>query len=106
MQYNTIQCSFEFGGGGSQRGSQSKKLKCSIIQTKQNTTAKYKRNKIQTWQKAKIPKYKQTKYKRTKCKLPKYKCNKIEMKKKYKKYKYKTKQITMKKIEFDLHSLT
>ena len=76
------------------------KYKCSIIQTEQNTTPKYKQNKIQTWGNAKNTKYihhkiqmakiqmdrntNGSKYKwieikmdwntnRTKCKLPKYK---------------------------------
>ena len=34
------------------------KYEYSIIKTEQNTTPKYKQDKIQTWQNAKIPKYK------------------------------------------------
>ena len=49
------------------------KFKYSIIETEQNTTPKYKQNKIQTWQNAKFPNTNMTKYKRTKYKFPKYK---------------------------------
>ena len=51
-------------------GSQSK-YKCSIIQKGQNTTPKYKRNKIQTWQNAKYTKYKHNKIQNNKIQMAK-----------------------------------